>query len=139
MTPDQMQQLTDLNKQINELAYVDPPASEAWNVWRDEPVTGQSWVCRDYVLMKAEKVRDLSWPESSLTVIECYTEPPDSGYHAVLGVLDPDDSSVTWIMDSRIDDPYLLDKPIPPADQYKWDRRQIPGTVQFQQMNITSA
>lgn len=137
MSPDVMQQLVDLNREINELAFVDPPPSEAWNVWRDTPVPGASWVCRDYVLLKAIRLHAIGWPQPDLTVIECYCEPNQNGspreYHSVLGVLDPEDGQ-TWIMDSRIELPYRLSAPLPPADQYLWDRRQIPGTTDLAPM-----
>ncbi len=128
MTPEQHMQLENVNSEVNALPYdatLGPTEPVDW--WTDTVVPGNSWYCRDYVLMKADRLKALGWPASSLTVILCYTEPPDSGYHAVLGVQLPGDDAT--ILDSRVDETYLMNAPPLP---YKWDRRQVAGTTEFE-------
>ncbi len=127
MTPNQHMELENINSTINLIPYDEIPSpGEGVDVWKDTPDTG-TWYCRDYVLMKADRLKALGWPASSLTVILCYTEPPDSGYHAVLGVQLPGDD--VTILDSRVDETYLMNTPPLP---YKWDRRQVAGTMEFE-------
>jgi predicted transglutaminase-like cysteine proteinase len=131
LTPEQQTQLVDVNLQINALPYSDVIGkSEGVDDWFDTPPTvadPHSWVCRDYVLMKADRLRILGWPKADLTVVLTWTEPPDRGYHAVLAVETGDASPM--ILDSRFDEPYRMDAP--PAD-YQWDRRQVAGTTEFE-------
>lgn len=131
LTPDQLRQLTAINLGVNALPYEEAiGAHETIDWWTDEPVSGQSWVCRDYVLAKADRLRVLGWPATDLRVLLCWSEPvgnpPERGYHAVLAVgQEPD----VTILDSRFDDPYPMANP--PVD-YVWDRIQVPGGTDFE-------
>lgn len=128
MTPDQAQQLVGVNFTVNAIPYDElPGANEPPDWWTDHPMVGNSWVCRDYVQMKADKLKALGWPASALTTILCWVEDPPGGYHAVLGVQLDGEPDVT-ILDSRVDSPYPMSAP-PLA--YRWDRRQIAGTATF--------
>jgi predicted transglutaminase-like cysteine proteinase len=127
LTPAQSQQLLDINRAVNELPFdATPGVGEPPDWWTDQPMAGNSFVCRDYVLMKADRLKALGWAASALTVILCWTEPPDSGYHAVLGVELPGEE--TWILDSRVTEPYPMSTP---RLAYRWDRRQVAGTTEF--------
>lgn len=131
MTPEQQAELQSVNTRVNAIPYnalTAPDEPPDW--WTDSLVHGRSFVCRDYVLQKADELKALGWPASALTVILCFTEPvrpppDDREYHAVLGV---DVDGQTWVLDSRFDDIYLWTQP--PAD-YRWDRQQIAGTTEF--------
>ncbi len=106
ITSAQVAQLTTINLEVNAIPYQALPGpGEEPDWWTDVPEAGDSWVCRDYVLMKADKLRAAGWPASSLTVVLCCTEPvgdpPRREYHAVLAVQVEDE---TWILDSRIED-----------------------------------
>lgn len=126
MTPDQIDQLNAVNAEVNLVPYnATPGVGEPPDWWTDEPVAGNSWVCRDYTQMKADRLKSLGWAASALTEVFCWTEPPNSGYHAVLAV---ETDGETWIMDSRFPLIYRIDAP--PA-AYRWDRRQVVGTVEF--------
>lgn len=142
MTPEQQQQLQTLNTDVNAIPYDsilgthEPPD---W--WTDTPVSGNSFVCRDYVLEKAEKLREAGWPVTDLSVILTWTEvviPPapendNTGreYHAVLGVKV---DSELWILDSRFDPIYLPANC--PAD-YKWQRQQDTNDNLFHDISQT--
>jgi predicted transglutaminase-like cysteine proteinase len=125
MTPEQQAQLTNINTEVNAIPFdATPGVGEPPDWWTDQPMVGNSWVCRDYVQMKADKLKIVGWAPTFLTTILCYVETGE--YHAVLGVLVDDE---TWILDSRYDAPYLMSNP-PPG--YRWDRRQVAGTTEFQ-------
>jgi len=126
MIPEQMAELTGLNRSVNALPFIDH-GDEPYDYWHDTPEPGKSWVCRDYVEMKAERLRESGWDPKLLRVVLCWTEEPDSGYYAVLGVTV---GSEIWILDSRADDPYLMQTPSP--NGYRWDRIQVAGTVDFE-------
>ncbi len=132
MTEEQQKQLAEVNLSVNALPYVEAVgAHEPMDWWTDLPVEGQSWVCRDYVLAKADRLRALGWAAAALQVVLCWSEPmgnpPTRNYHAVLAV-DTGDSA-KMILDSRFDEVYQMDSP--PAD-YIWDRIQVPGGVEFE-------
>lgn len=141
MTPAVLAQFSLVNAKWNAVPYDGLPApGEAADWWTDIPQAGQSWVCRDYVEAKAGELRASGWSPAALTVILCWSEPlgPDDRreYHAVLGVAVPGNGDETWVLDSRIDDPYRLslDNPAtmpPPANRYLWDRRQVAGSTGF--------
>lgn len=126
MTEEQLAQLAQINAEANRIPY-DAVVGQAEPVdwWTDTPEAGKSWVCRDYVLLKAEWLEQAGWPKSSLTIITCYVETGE--YHAVLGVVDPGDPDTTYILDSRFDAPYRMDEP--PAS-YRWVYRQVAGTTE---------
>ncbi len=130
MTPEQTGQLNRVNAEVNAIPFNELPGpGEPPDWWTDQPMAGRSFVCRDYTQMKADRLRALGWPAASLTVILCWVEPPPppgGGYHAVLGV---EDGADTWILDSRWDVLYPMAAP-PLA--YTWDRRQIPGTIEYE-------
>jgi|HubBroStandDraft_1064217.scaffolds.fasta_scaffold210367_1 predicted transglutaminase-like cysteine proteinase len=133
MTPEQEGQLQAINVQVNAIPYNETPGKgEPPDWWSDEPVAGNSWVCRDYTLMKADKLKALGWQASELTEVFCWVEPegnpPVRGYHAVLAVsLDGE----CWILDSRFDPIY---KPSDPSADYLWDKQQIVGTTDFRSL-----
>jgi predicted transglutaminase-like cysteine proteinase len=128
MTPEKMAELTALNREINAIPYTDlQGANEPADLWIDTPIPGEMWVCRDFVLAKAQRLRENGWRPSALQVVLCFTEPPDSGYHAVLSVTVDGEK---WILDSRSDDPYLMQ--IPSPNLYTWERIQVAGTDQFE-------
>lgn len=119
--------LQSVNDAVNAIPYQGKVGTtEPFDFWHVDPLAGQSWVCRDYVLAKAQQLRQYGVPPASLIVLLCWVEPPSSGYHAVLGVLD--DDNVTWVLDSRFENVYRMDSPPAP---YTWDRRQVPGTTEF--------
>ncbi len=129
MSPEQKQQMFDINSEVNKIPYNEISGSnEPPDWWTDQVMAGNSWVCRDYVQMKADKLKDLGWGSDSLSTILCYVEDPPGGYHAVLGLQVKDDNDI-WICDSRVDEPYLMSKP---PLKYTWDRKQIAGSVDFQ-------
>lgn len=129
VTPDQQSQLQAVNTDVNAIPYIDlPGAHEPADWWTDVPVAGNSWVCRDFVLAKADRLKALGWPPADLSVILCWTEPVDGQreYHAVLGVTVDGE---LWILDSRLPLPYLKSEPPLP---YQWDRMQVAGTTEFE-------
>ena len=101
MTPEQLAQFAGVNAAVNRIPYDALPApGEPADWWSDAPVAGRSWVCRDYVLMKADRLKALGWPAAALTVVLCWTETGD--YHAVLAVAaDGDSNGDAIILDSR--------------------------------------
>lgn len=129
--------LQRINTEVNAIPYQELPGpKEPFDWWTDIPVEGNSFVCRDFVLMKSDKLRDAGLPPTDMFVILCWTEivtpvtnpdDPTSGriYHATLGV---DLDGETWVLDSRFDQIYRMSEP--PVD-YRYDRRQVPGTVEF--------
>jgi len=132
MTPEQQQQLIEINREVNQITFTDLPGpGEAEDWWTDVQVPGRSWVCRDYVLAKADRLRAAGWSGTDLTVVLCWTElygvPQKRDYHAVLAV--EVGEAAPMILDSRFEAPYTMSRP--PA-AYVWDRRQIPGTVEFE-------
>jgi predicted transglutaminase-like cysteine proteinase len=133
----QVAELQAVNSRINQIPYSALPGpQESVDWWTDIPVTGNSFVCRDYVLAKSDVLLAAGWEKSELTVILCWTEVTDPTtaaqgayagreYHAVLGV--GGDTEV-WILDSRADEIYHpSNMPFP----YLWDRQQIAGTTEF--------
>lgn len=125
-TPEQLDQLAQVNQQDNEIRYIATPGlDEVADWWTDQPVAGRSWVCRDFCLKKADDLKALGWSPSALTIALCYVE--TGGYHAVLAV--DDDEPQPWILDSRFAAVYRMDEP--PA-AYRWDRRQVAGTTEFE-------
>jgi predicted transglutaminase-like cysteine proteinase len=125
-TPEQLAQLQSVNETINEIPFnAIPGAYEPVDWWTDTPIAGNSFVCRDYVLCKAEKLKALGWAPSALTVTLCYVETGE--YHAVLTV--DDGEPQPWVLDSRFGQIYRMDQP--PA-AYRWDRRQVAGTTEFE-------
>lgn len=125
MTPDQEEQLRSVNAEVNAIPYSEvPQAGEGADVWKDTP-DGGTWVCRDYVLLKSERLQALGWNTAAMSVVLCWTETNE--YHAVLAV--DDGESSPWILDSRFPLPYRMNA-VPAA--YRWDRRQIAGTSDFE-------
>ena len=125
MSEAQRAELAAVNLAVNTIPYQALPApDEPWDWWSDAPVAGHSWVCRDYVLAKAERLRRLGWPPAALSVVLCWTEAGE--YHAVLAVELAGGEPL--ILDSRFDDIYPMARP--PAG-YRWDCRQIAGTTGF--------
>lgn len=129
-TPEQLAQLRDVNTQANAIPYDDVQRlHEPADWWTDDPNAGGSFVCRDYVLLKAEHLRAFDWPASALTVVLCWTEPVGNpqarAYHAVLAA---EAGGETWVLDNRADDIYRWDAPPYP---YRWERRQVAGTTEF--------
>ncbi len=131
MTPDQRMQLFNINSEVNAIPFEELPGPhEPPDFWTDEPVAGDSWVCRDYCLRKADKLKAVGWPALSLTEVFCWVEPPPppgGGYHAILAV-ETDDG--VWFLDSRVDEPYPNRPPLPLA--YTGDRRQIAGSIEYE-------
>jgi len=127
--PITFEQLCAVNSEVNAIPY-DAALGEREPVdwWTDNPDAEGSYVCRDYVLTKSKRLRELGWPVSSLSVVLCWTEPPESVYHAVLAV---DVNGETWILDNRVAAPYRWDRA---PYHYRWDRRQVPGTVEFKSL-----
>lgn len=122
-TQAQLNRLQVLNIQVNAIPYVSlPKAGEGYDVWKDQP-DGGTWECRDYVLVKMERLIAGGWPKADLSVILCYTETNE--YHAVLGV---EIAGETWILDSRTPQVYRWDQPI---FAYRWVWRQVAGTDTF--------
>lgn len=131
MTPEQQEQLQTLNNSVNLIPYVAGMGpTEPIDYWTYRPEVGKSFVCRDYVEDKAERLRQSGWNPLDLTVVLCWTEPVlpppnDREYHAVLAVKV---GGETWILDSRFDTVY---QPANTPADYQWDRQQIAGTVEF--------
>lgn len=125
-TADQMVMLQAVQTEVNEIPYnAIVGSTESYDEWFDAPEAGDSWECRDYTLRKAQRLREQGWPPADMTVILCYTELNE--YHAVLGVLAPDDTT-TWILDNRVPQIYPMATPPYP---YRWERRQVAGTTEF--------
>jgi predicted transglutaminase-like cysteine proteinase len=130
MSPEQLAQLRDVNTQVNAIPYdAIPGPEEPADYWHAAVEAGMSYVCRDYTLLKSEKLQALGWPQSAMTVVLCNTEIVNGAreYHAVLAVDTGDEQST--ILDSRFPDPYRMDQC--PAD-YQWLSRQVAGTVEFE-------
>jgi predicted transglutaminase-like cysteine proteinase len=129
MNAEQQAELQGVNSHVNAIPFEElPKPGEGADVWKDTP-DGGSWVCRDYVLAKADELRKQGWAETDMTVVLCYVETGE--YHAVLGVAVEGE---IWILDSRFDRIYLWAQP--PA-AYRWDRQQIAGTVDFRDVSAT--
>ena len=119
MTPDQLAQLTEVNRRINLIPYnAQLGVGEPADFTTDTPVPGWSFVCRMYTQTKSKELKALGWSDDDLWTVICWTEhvaPPisDNSYsgrerHEVLEVrIDGE----TWILDSRFADPYLWTKP----------------------------
>jgi predicted transglutaminase-like cysteine proteinase len=132
MTPEQFQQLADVNQAINEWpTQTEATLPEPVGYVTDVDIPGHTFVCRSFVVAKSERLQELGWPQSTLTEVICWTEPvgdpPKPERHAVLAVQLPGEQ--TWILDSRFTGPYLMDHPVRP---YQWEGRQLPGTLDFQ-------
>lgn len=128
VTESQLTQLREVNLRINAIPFDwSPSLDEPPDWWSDTPVPGRSWVCRDYVLAKAQALREAGWDSLRLTVILCYTEAGE--YHAVLGVRMDDGETI--VLDNRFPEVYPMSAP--PA-AYRWDRRQVAGTTVFEPM-----
>lgn len=141
-TAQQLAELQAVNAAINAIPYQAMPGKgEGYDVWIDDPVPGDSWECRDYVLKKGRLLAGESWPPDEMTIVTCYTEmvmvvtdpaDPTSGrqYHAVLAVKAGGD---IYILDSRTaeigNDVYLWSDPNRPF-HYLWWKQQIPNTLQ---------
>ena len=131
VTPEQHDQLQALNTSVNVIPYVAGQGpTEPVDYWTYKPEPGKSWVCRDYTEDKAQQLREAGWSPLDLTVMLLWTEPLDDAgtkeYHAMLAV---QVDTETWMLDSRFTDIYQISSPPVP---YTWDRRQIPGTTEFQ-------
>lgn len=131
MTPAQFQQLADINRSVNEWpTQTEATLPEPVGYVTDVDIPGHTFVCRDFVMAKSEKLQELGWPKSALTAVICWTEPvgdpakPER--HEVLAVELPGEP--VWILDSRFTGPYLMAHPVRP---YRWEGRQIPGTLDF--------
>jgi len=125
-----MEQLQAVNTKINQQPYVYPSSTEQEDLWKDKP-DGGSWVCRDYVLSKADELILLGVSKLNMNIILCWTEPcvpptdKNNGgreYHAVLLVYG------SYILDSRFDPIYTMTSN---PHGYIWDKKQIPGTLNF--------
>ena len=137
-TQPQLDMLRAVNSQWNETPYDSvPKAGEAADTWIDAPDGGE-WECRDYVVAKANALRNMGVAPEEMSVVLCWTEPvkappdPPTGqpsdtreYHAVLAC---DAGGEGFILDSRADDIYLWSDP--PFD-YLWWYQQTPDTVDF--------
>lgn len=122
----QLDQLFDINQQDNGIPFVATPGpDEAPDFWTNVPVPGKSWVCRDYCMKKADDLKALGWAPISLTVVICYVETGER--HAVLAA--DDGEPQPWILDSRFGPVYRMDQPLA---AYRWEERQIAGTIQFE-------
>lgn len=131
LTGEQLDELRAVNTKVNATPYNGVQGiGEAYDMWTDKPIPGDSWECRDYALAKAEILRERGWNPLDLTIVLCNTEPvgepPARGYHAVLAVAEQ--GGAPFILDNRYGDIYLMDQP--PYD-YQWLDRQIAGTMQF--------
>jgi predicted transglutaminase-like cysteine proteinase len=133
-TAEQLAQLRQVNTRVDLLPYEALPGkAEPPDWWTNEPVAGNSWVCRDYVEMKADQLKALGWAAPNLTTIICWTEvvgDPSNQWggrecHAILGV---DTGGDGWILDSRADDIYPATAPV---FDYRWIEQQIPNSVDF--------
>ncbi len=67
-TPEQLAQLRNVSTQANAIPYDDVQRlHEEPDWWTDDPNADGSFVCRDYVLLKAEHLRALGWAATDLT------------------------------------------------------------------------
>lgn len=134
MTVEQQEELETMNSEVNAIPYSAlPKLGEGYDKWKDQPDDG-SWVCRDYVLNKAERAQALGWSQASLYVVLCNTEPVNGEreYHAVQAVDDGEPQPL--ILDSRFPQVYRLGAG--PAD-YEWLDKQVPLTWPIQWVPIT--
>lgn len=134
--PASLAELQAVNTAVNSIPYEALPGiGEGYDLWIDDPVPGDSWECRDYVLKKGKLLAGEAWPPDSLTIVTCWTEhvtpPTDSNdptsgriYHAVLAA---HLAANIFILDSRYDEVYLWTAR--PYD-YLWWKQQVPGTTQ---------
>ncbi len=118
---EQLAQMRAVNTEVDAQPYdAIPSRDEGGDVWKDRP-DGGTWVCRDYALLKAEKLQPLGFLPAAMTFIICWTETNER--HGVLCVeIDGDD----WILDSRMPDIYLRTQAPEP---YRAEERQVPGTT----------
>lgn len=141
----QLAELGAVNSAINAIPYEALPGrGEGYDLWIDDPIPGNSWECRDYVLKKGKLLAGETWPPDSMTIVTCWTElvepvtdPTDPtsgrGYHAVLAV---NVAGTIYILDSRQDGVYTATQPqIDPAN-YLWWKQQIPGTTQARDASV---
>jgi len=131
--------LRDVNSQGNAIPYQAMiGSSESYDLWIDDPVPGDSWVCRDYVLWKGKMLAAAGWPPDDMTIVTCWTEPlevptdmsdPTSGreYHAVLAVKF---EGAIYILDNRTSDIYVAQSPqVRPYGYLWWKQQDPPGTT----------
>ena len=133
MTPEQLQAVAEVQAEVNAIPFeATPGPMEPVDYWEWQPEPGRSWVCRDFTERKAELLRERGFDPTWLTVILCFVETGE--YHAVLGITEGDwrYGGVTTVLDSRFPQTYEMHSP--PA-AYRWDRRQIPGTEEFEQIS----
>lgn len=136
-TQQQLAELSAVNTAVNAIPYdAMPGKGEGTDLWIDDPVPGDSWECRDYVLKKGKLLAGEAWPPDSMTIVTCWTEvigpvtdPADPtsgrGYHAVLAV---NTGNAILILDSRQARVYKAEQP-QGAPDYLWWKQQIPGTT----------
>lgn len=126
MTPDQFGQLDAVNVAVNAIPYTELSPQEPPDIYRDEPVPSDGWVCRDYVMRKGTLLRPPqgTWPPEDLTEIVCYVETGER--HAILRVMVDGEP---WILDSRFPD---ITPMYPPRGGYRYEAEQIAGTTEFQ-------
>jgi predicted transglutaminase-like cysteine proteinase len=129
--------LQALNSEVNVIPYVPGMGpTEPVDYWTYKPEAGKSWVCRDFVEDKADQLRQRGVDPLTLTILLLWTEPVlpppnEREYHAILCV---QLEGQNWLLDSRFTDIYQMDDP--PVD-YRYDRQQIPGTVDFRDLSQT--
>ena len=130
MTPAQLAELNTVNLAVNAIPYEElPGVSEPWDWYTDDPVEGQSYVCRDYVQEKATRLRALGWPDDAGQLLELICVVETGERHAVLQVADVDMPDDPYILDSRFDFIYRRSTP-PPG--YQWQAVQVAGTTTFE-------
>lgn len=137
MTVEQQEVLEAMNAEVNSIPFEAlPKLGEGLDKWKDEP-DGGSWVCKDFAMLKAERAQAMGWPQSSLYVVLCNTEPVASdggqrGYHAVQAV--DDGEPYPLILDSRFPQVYRRNEC--PAD-YEWLDQQVPLTWPIQWVPVS--
>ena len=130
MTPAQLAELNTVNLAVNAIAYqATPGANEPPDLYLDEPIPGDSWVCRMYVQGKATRLRALGWPDDAGQLLELICVVETGERHAVLQVADVDMPGDPYILDSRFDFIYRRSTP-PPG--YRWEAVQVAGTTTFE-------
>ena len=130
MTPAQLAELNTVNLAVNAIAYqAAPGVNEPPDLYLDEPIPGDSWVCRMYVQEKATRLRALGWPDDAGQLLELICVVETGERHAVLQVADVDMPGDPYILDSRFDFIYRRSTP-PPG--YQWQAVQVAGTTTFE-------
>lgn len=91
---------------------------EVWNIMD----SGETGDCEDFALTKMQALLDAGFPVGNMAMATCFTEGPDSGYHAVLMIRTQNLGNL--ILDNRYDE--VIESDLLP---YSWHMYQKSGST----------